>query len=277
VATDRDSSRGNDDVTVVISCFNYGRYLAEAVESALGQKGGAPHVIVVDDGSTDPETLDMLNRFPSEVEVIGQQNRGVCAARNAGLARVETAFALVLDADDRLRSDALQLLRPPLEGDSAVGFSYGRMRFFGDWDGVLRFPPYDPYALLYRHTIGLSALMRREVVEDTGGFDEEFLYFEDWELWLDALEHGWRGVQVDAVTVEYRKHGGSKVGEDRRRYRSAYRRLRARHAALYARAPELADESRLGTVGRLVHRVYWGPRPLPARLEQAFHRLYFGA
>ena len=45
------------------------------------------------------------------------------------------------------------------------------MRFFGDWEGELRFPPYDPYALLYRHTIGLSALVRRQVLEDTGGFD----------------------------------------------------------------------------------------------------------
>jgi GT2 family glycosyltransferase len=151
------------------------------------------------------------------------------------------------------------------------------MRFFGEWDGVLPFPAYDPYALLYRHTIGLSALARREVFEVTGGFDEEFLHFEDWELWLDALEHGWRGRQIDAVTVEYRKHGGSKVGEDRRRYRSAYRRLRTKHAALYARAGELAAESDLGAAGRLVYRTYWGPRPIPARVEQALYRLRFGA
>jgi glycosyltransferase involved in cell wall biosynthesis len=57
VATDGDSSRDNGDVTVVISCFNYGRYLGEAAGSALGQTGGAPHVIVVDDGSTEPATL----------------------------------------------------------------------------------------------------------------------------------------------------------------------------------------------------------------------------
>jgi glycosyltransferase involved in cell wall biosynthesis len=277
VATDRDSSRGNGDVTVVISCFDYGRYLVEAVESALGQQGGAPRLVVVDDGSTEPATLEVLDGLPPEVEVVRQENRGVCAARNAGLARVETALALVLDADDRLRPDALELLRAPLDADRALGFTYGRMRFFGDWEGVLAFPPYDPYALLYRHTIGLSALARREVFEATGGFDEEFLHFEDWELWLDALEHGWRGSQLDAVTVEYRKHGGSKVHDDRRRYRSAYRRLRRKHAALYARADELAAESDLGAAGRLVHRAYWGPRPLPARVEQALYRLRFGA
>jgi glycosyltransferase involved in cell wall biosynthesis len=266
------------DVTVVIPCFNYGRYLEEAVQSALGQHGGAPRVVVVDDGSTEPTTLEVLERLPSEVEVVRQENRGVSAARNAGLARVETAFALLLDADDRLRPDALELLRPPLERDPALGFAYGRMRFFGDWEGVLHFPPYDPYALLYRHTIGLQGvLVRRQVLVDTGAFDEEFFHLEDWELWLNALEHGWRGRQIDAVTVEYRKHGPSKLREDRKRYRATYRRLRAKHAGLYARAGELAAESHLGFVGRLVHRAYWGPRPIPARLEQALYWLYFRA
>ena len=262
---------GNSDVTVVVTCFNYGRYLREAVDSALGQEGGAPQVVVVDDGSTEPGTLEALGQLPPEVEVVRQENRGVCAARNAGMSRVQTPYALVLDADDRLRPDALQVLRAPLDREAELGFAYGRMQFFGDWEGVLRFPPYDPYALLYRHTIGLSALMRRKLIEDTGGFDEKFLHFEDWELWLDALEHGWRGEQVDAVTVEYRKHGGSKVGDDRRSYRDTYRRLRSSHRALYDRAGELARESRLGPVGRLAHRLYWGPRPVPARVEQLLY------
>jgi glycosyltransferase involved in cell wall biosynthesis len=278
VDTGQDSTNGqNGDVTVVISCFNYGRYVGEAVGSALGQEHGPPRVVVVDDGSTDRDTHDALDRLPEGVEVVRQENRGVCAARNAGLARAGTPLVLVLDADDRLRPDALRTLRPPLDADAALGFTYGSMRFFGDWEGVLRMPPYDAYRLLYRHTIGLSALMRRQLVEDTGGFDEEFAHFEDWELWVNALEHGWQGRQVDAVTVEYRKHGGSKVGEDRRRYREMYRRLRRKHAALYADAGRLAATSQLGLVGRTVHRSYWGPRPLPSRVEQWLHSVYFRA
>ena len=149
------------DVTVVVPCFNYGRFLGEAVESALRE--GA-RVIVVDDGSTEP-----LPELPPEVELIRQQNQGVARARNTGLARVETPYALVLDADDRLAPGALAILRAPLEADPKLGFAYGRMRFFGAWEGELTFPPYDPYELLYRHTIGLSALARREVFVETGG------------------------------------------------------------------------------------------------------------
>jgi glycosyltransferase involved in cell wall biosynthesis len=249
------------DVTVVISCFNYGRFLREAAESALRE--GA-EVVVVDDGSTEP-----LPELPAQVELIRQENAGVARARNAGLARAQTPYVLVLDADDRLAPGALTALRSPLEADPRLGFAYGRMKFFGDWEGELRFPPYDPYALLYRHTIGLSALARREVFEEAGGFDPAFEQFEDWELWLNALAHGWQGRQVDAVTVEYRRHPESKQARDRPAYKGAYRQLREKHADLYRSPPK----SRFNRVGRAWYRLIWGLRPVPARVEAALHRL----
>ncbi len=266
----------NDDVTVVIACFNYGRYLPEAVASALGQDGGPPAVVVVDDGSDEPETLQALEQLPAGVELVRQENSGVCRARNAGLRRAGTPLALVLDADDRLAPGALAALKPPLVAEEGLGFTYGTMRFFGDWNGELRFPDYDAYTLLYRHTIGLSALMRRAVWEDTRGFDPGFEQYEDWELWLNALAHGWRGRRVEGVTLEYRRHGGTKLTRDRGRYRAIYRQLRRKHASLYARTAELAAESRLGAPGRLAHRLYWGPRPVPARLEAVLYGLRWG-
>jgi O-antigen biosynthesis protein len=263
------------DVTAIIACFNYGAYLREAVESVLGQPGRVPHVIVVDDGSTDAATRAALDALPAHVEVLRQANAGVCAARNAGIARAATPYVLCLDADDRLAPGALPLLRAPLEADPALGFSYGWHRFFGAWSGTLRFPAYDPLRLLDRHQIGLTALARSEVFRDTGGFDPAFTLFEDWELWLNALAHGWRGVCVPAVTLEYRRHGASKLAADRRGYRAARRQLMAKHAPLYARRRELARGSPQGLLGRVVHRAYWGPRPLPAALEGALYRAWF--
>jgi glycosyltransferase involved in cell wall biosynthesis len=254
------TNRCNGDTTAVITCFNYGRYLLEAVESALAE--GAK-VVVVDDGSTEP-----LPELPVEVDLIRQENQGVVAARNAGLSRAQTPFVIVVDADDRLAPGALAALHAPLAADPGLGFAYGRMRFFGDWEGELRFPPYDPYALLYRHTIGLTALARREVFDDTGGFDPAFEQFEDWELWVNALAHGWRGRQVDAVTVEYRRHEGSKHARDRPAYRKAFRQLREKHADLYGRPPR-----GLGPLSRPWYRFFWGLRPVPAPVELALHRL----
>lgn len=264
----------NDDITAVIACFNYGRYLREAVDSVLAQGARA---VVVDDGSADPDTHAVLESLPAEVVVVRQENRGVCHARNAGLARVETPYAIVLDADDRLAPGALEALRAPLDADPRLGFGFGTMRFFGAWEGTLDFPEYNPYHLLHRHTIGLSALMRRELFDVTGGFDPAFEEYEDWELWLNALAHGLRGRRVDAVTLEYRRHAGSsKLGEDRRRYRRHRAALRRKHAALYARAGELAREGGVGLVERGIYRWFWGARPVPARLEALVHRRLFG-
>src|SRR3954447_9966382 len=260
-------------IAVVIPCFNYGSYLGDAVRSALEQEGERPQVVVVDDGSTQPDTIAELGRLPETVDVIRQENRGVCAARNAGLARVSAPLVIVLDADDRLAPGALAAMRSALEQHPDAGYAYGLMRFFGDWDGVMRMPPYDAYKLLFRHTIGLSALMRREVFEATGGFDPAFEEYEDWELWVNALEHGFRGVQVDAVTLEYRRHGQTKHGGDRRRYRRAFRAMREKHASLYRRAGDLARESEVGAGQRLIHRLYWGPRPIPAVVEAAAWRV----
>jgi len=258
----------NEDVTVAITCFNYGAFLPEAVQSALRQEGGAPRVIVVDDGSTDPGTREALDRLPPGVQLIRQENAGVAGARNAALARVETPYALVLDADDQLVPGALRLLREPLEAHRGIGFAYGLMRFFGDWEGILRLPPYDPYRLLYRHNIGSSALMRRELVEDVG-FDPSFDGYEDWEYWVHALSRGWRGRRVEEVAVLYRRHGPSRHIEGRRRYRRVFRDLRRKYPELYGSAGRrrLAAESELDPLGRLAYRWWWGARPVPARLE----------
>jgi glycosyltransferase involved in cell wall biosynthesis len=260
-------------VTVVVTCFELGAYVGEAVESALTQAPEAPHVVVVDDGSREPATLAALDALPDAVELVRQENQGAAAARNAGLARVRTPYALVLDGDDRLAPGALAALLAPLEADPSLGFAYGLMEQFGEMSGVLRFPPYDPYALLYRHTIGLSALARAELFEGTGGFDPAFGEYEDWELWLHALACGWRGRQVPRVTLHYRRRVGSKFGSDRRAYRGAVRRLRAKHAGLYARRAELARESALGPLGRAWYRGFWGARPVPAGIEAAVHRV----
>jgi glycosyltransferase involved in cell wall biosynthesis len=267
--------RTNDDISVVVTCFDSGPWLREAVESVLQQGGGAPQVVVVDDGSTDRQTKAVLASLPDSVRVVRQANAGVCAARNRGLAESSTPYVLFLDGDDQLAPNALAAMRKPLDDDPGLGFAYGCMRFFGAWDGEMRFPPYDPYKLLYRHIVGLSALVRREVLEQIGGFDPSFEQYEDWELWLSALARGWLGLQVDAVTIEYRRHAESKWSADRKRFRSTMRRLRAKHRSLYSRSRSLARRSGLPARDRLLYRLYWGLRPIPARIEQFFYSLHW--
>ena len=265
----------NRDVTVVISCFNYGRYVGDAVASALGQEGGPPQVIVVDDGSDDPATLDVLDRLPVGVEVLHQENAGPSAARNAGAAAARTPLLMVLDADDRLCPDAVRNLRPLLEADPELAYAYGLIAQIGDWSGVIRFPDYDPFKLLYRPIVGTTWLMRSSAFEQVGGYDPDVTWAEDWDILLRLLEHDRHGRRVPEVAYEYRRHGTSKLGNDRGAYRRQYRAMRKRHAPLYARAGKLAEQSGLGPVGRLTYRVFWAWRPVPRLIENVLYRLIF--
>ena len=111
--------------------------------------------------------------------------------------------------------------------------------------------------------------MRRELFDDVGGFDPSFTAYEDWEFWVHAMAHGWRGQDVGEVTLLYRRHGATMYAGARARYRMWYARLRHKHPELYDRAGRrrLAAESELGPIGRAVYRWWWGARPLPAEVE----------
>src|SRR5207253_10930099 len=143
-----------------------------------------PHVIVVDDGSTDPDTLEVLDALEGRARVVRQANQGAAAARNAGLALAQTPFVLVLDADDRLAPGSLSSLKAALAAHPDAGYAYGYIEFFGDQQGVMRMPPFDPWSLLFRHTVGPTAMMRRELVDAIGGYDPTYAHYEDWEIWL---------------------------------------------------------------------------------------------
>ncbi len=212
----------NEQITVVIACFDYGAFLRESVESALGQRGGEP---TGDRGRRRFDRRAHARRAAAAApagDAPAAGERGGRRRAQRGVASVQTPYALVLDADDRLAEDALARLLAPLQADRSLGFAYGLMRFFGAWEGVVKLPPYDPYRLLYRHNIGATALVRRELLEDVGGFDPAFAGYEDWEFWLRALERGWRGRRVEEVTLLYRRHG---CGASRRRAAALPREL----------------------------------------------------
>jgi glycosyltransferase involved in cell wall biosynthesis len=261
----------NDDVTVVISCFNYGAYLDDALRSLEAQEDGPPRVIVVDDGSTDPATIDVLDRLEDRAVVIRQRNKGAAMARNNGLEEVDTAFALVLDADDQLVPNAIAVLKRALDDNPSAGYAYGHIEFFGGQEGVMRMPQFDPWRLIYRHIIGPTALMRQEMVKAIGGYDPTYGHYEDWEIWLHALADGWQGVQVPQSILLYRKHGSSKYDSDRAAYRDYFGRLRAKHRALYGDLRRVREQSDLGFGERQLYRWVWGYRPWPRALESALY------
>ncbi|NLG74871.1 MAG: glycosyltransferase family 2 protein [Xanthomonadaceae bacterium] len=97
----------NPTISIVITCYNYARYVALAIESALSQTRPPDQIIVVDDGSTD-DSAQVIERYADRIAFVRQANRGHVAAVNRGYAASSGDIVLFLDADDALRAEAVE-------------------------------------------------------------------------------------------------------------------------------------------------------------------------
>lgn len=203
-------------VAVVISCYNYARYLAQAVESVLAQTRKPDEIIIVDDGSTD-NTGDVAASFGAAVKLISQPNAGVANARNAGIAASSSDFIVCLDADDALRPAYIETLRAALVADRALGAVWSKVEvcdaelkpFGAVWDFNFSWENQADYTEL-KNGVPAAAMFRREMWERAGGFKQIYHPAEDMEFWLRGLSTGFtaRRVTDDALFL-YRGHEDS--------------------------------------------------------------------
>jgi glycosyltransferase involved in cell wall biosynthesis len=226
----------NPLVTVVIPCFNYAQYLAEAVDSALGQRYPRIEVVVVDDGSTD-DTLAVLEAYGESIRVLTQERGGPARARNRGAAVARGEFIVFLDADDVLEDAFVERCLTPLQSDSTLAFTYCQTRFFGASSGVSAWPEYDLERLKLSNFINVSALIRADVVRRLP-FDPRLrLGLEDWDFYLGLAELGWAGARVNEPLLRYRRHSESRsarMATDYASELSAQASIVRKHRALYS-------------------------------------------
>lgn len=197
-------------VSVVIPCYAQAHYLGDAIDSVLKQTYSPVEVVVVDDGSPD-DVGEVAARY-SDVRLVTQSNGGLSAARNVGVSAAQGDYLVFLDADDLLAPAGIAAgMRALLDRDEAA-LAFGRHdRFSADGSPVLSTYPVlegDAYeALLRGNVIGgiASAVMRREIFDDVGGFDPEIAAAEDYDLYLRiATKHPL--IQHDELVAHVRRH-----------------------------------------------------------------------
>jgi glycosyltransferase involved in cell wall biosynthesis len=224
-------------VGVVITTYNHAHFLKEALESVAGQTRPPDAVVVVDDGSAD-NPGDIVRHFDG-VRLIRQENRGLAAARNAGLHALDTSHVLFLDADDRLEPRAVEAGLACFARTPESGFVYGGHRFIdsdGNHTGQRFEPPgRSPYLqLLRRNFIGMHAtvMYSRDRLTAIGGFDERLRRCEDYDVYLRmARQHPIAG-HPDLV-ADYRLHGAN-MSTDHRGMLRAVLDVHARYAPVAA-------------------------------------------
>ncbi len=219
-------------VSVITATYNMGRYVAGTLDSVLAQTHPAVEAIVVDDGSTD-DTPEVLARYADDprVKVVRQKNAGQTVAKNRGLREATGAFVGFCDADDLWRPDKLARQLPSFE-DPRVGVVYGNFQFI---DGEGRpIETYRPSTFSGRITGELlvdnfihfpTALVRREIIERMGGFDESLSMGIDFDLWLRiSVDHDF--LYLSDILVDYRIWEGQMSHRTGERLDNAFRLMR---------------------------------------------------
>ncbi len=227
----------NPIISVIIPCFNYGRFIEEAVQSVLAQTFKDYEIIIIDDGSTDFLTMEVLTEIEKKhpgIKIIHQPNGHLSNARNNGIKVSRGEFYLPLDADDTIEPTLLEKCYAVISQEPELGYVYPYVRFFGNKDFVWENQEFNFYDLLWVNHPTLSALIRKKAWEESGGYDEDMKEgYEDWEFWIRLGKGRWFGKLLPEPLFNYRKHGESMLSGTELKHNSIVRYIRSKHKDLY--------------------------------------------
>lgn len=183
------------DIEAVITSYNQGSMICEAVRSVCDQTVLPKGIIIVDDGSTDQHSIDVLNsiknnrELPVPITVHFQENGGVSAARNTGIHMTESSMVLVLDGDDKLEAGYIENVSRLLSDDPAMVIASSWMQTFGVLDAVVRPTGGNIVPFLSHNCCPATHIFRKKFYEQCEGYDESMRSgFEDWDFFLSMLE-----------------------------------------------------------------------------------------
>ena len=224
-------------VSIIIPCYNQGKFIDEAVDSVLAQSYKEFEIIIVNDGSTDELTSTVLRTYNKDkTRVIHTENQGLAAARNNGIKEAKGDYILPLDADDTIGLTYLEQAVYLLDNRSDLGIVYCRAQLFGAVETEWLLPRYSLEEILIDNVIFCSAMFRKSDWESVGGYDPGMIYgWEDYEFWLSLIELGREVYQIPEILFSYRVTSDSMVRSKERWQKVAmFKRIFKRHEKLFS-------------------------------------------
>jgi hypothetical protein len=224
------------DLSVVTPCYNQGALLIDAIASVERHAPPNCELIVINDGSRDPRTLEILELLKRcGYFVFDQVNGGPSRARNKGIALAHGRYVLPLDNDNRIRGRFIEEAMEILDSAPNVGVVYGDRQDFGVYHKTQQVPDFDLLELLEHNFIDVCAVLRRQVWMDCAGFDTDFPPLEDWEFWIHAAKLGWGFQHIPQIAFDYRVRPESlvKAIDSVEVWEGFCKRIRSKHPEFY--------------------------------------------
>jgi glycosyltransferase involved in cell wall biosynthesis len=195
-------------VSVIIPCFNDGKYIDEAVDCILNQTYKNQEIIIVNDGSTDPVTISKLKSWEGQenIIVIHQANTGPVGARNSAIEISKGEYVLPLDADDYFDTSYVEKAVSILDNESKIGVVTCFIKCFGDSQAI-----YTPQGgtvenFILRPNACGNSMFRKACWQQCGGYNPSMKNgYEDWDLWLGITKNGWKVKVIPEELFFYRR------------------------------------------------------------------------
>lgn len=222
-------------VSVIVPCYNGGRFMPQLLGSLASQTFRDFEIVIVDDGSTDAATRQELDNVDPSVRVIRQTNKGLSAARNAGITAAAADLVLTLDCDDMIAPNYLSEAVALLDAAPAdVALVLSHQQLVGAASGPLE-RHFNRFDLLFANPIPSAVLLRKSAWQEVGGYDETMREgYEDWEFYLRLMLRGFRGITIPKPCVIYNvSAGGMLFNTSSGKHANIWRSMRRKHAAAY--------------------------------------------
>ena len=171
-------------VSVIVPCFNSGFYIVRTIYSLIAQTYKNLEIIIVNDGTTDEVTINILNHFKfKNLKIINQKNKGLASARNKGILHSKSEFVIFLDSDDWLTTDAIDKYVNFLTKNKDTTYVYSNIVNKNQNNSILR-KNFNYFEQLFTNQIPYSILIRRAAFKKVGMYDENMpiMGFEDWDV-----------------------------------------------------------------------------------------------
>lgn len=198
-------------VSIIIPVYKTEKYLRQCLDSVINQSFDNFEVICVDDGSPD-NSVNILKEYAnrdSRITYISQPNKGLSAARNAGIMHSKGEYILPLDSDDFIDKDFLQILINAKEAHPNIDVITPAIILFFPKTGVYYYvlsPKPTPCNLSQFNYICCTSLFPRKLFDIYGGYDETLKKgAEDWDLWLRYILHGSKFMRMERAFFYYRQ------------------------------------------------------------------------
>ena len=222
-------------ISVVIPCYNGGKFLDLPLDSLARQTFRDFETVIINDGSTDPATIEKFKTLDPSIRVVHQVNKGLSAARNTGFREAKADIVLALDSDDQLEPTYLEETWQALQSASPeAGFVVTNLRQVGAAHAMEK-RYVNGFDVLFKNVTGYSMLMRKSAWQKAGGYDETMRDgYEDWEFNLRLINSGCRGVVIVKPLFIYTVRAqGMLMSHSSQRHAGLWRRIREKHRALY--------------------------------------------